>query len=229
MVNSDIIFEFYLSTPQKGVGWYIVRELIIAERYGIGTPYTMNVRFEKFKIGYVLATVILVGAGCAPIAKNEEATESQAEQKTEAAAVMPQTGTVSQNNIDGEDANAPIVDVVNTEVTTTMPVPENKVPEKIVVTSPPAAARIISVTAKNWAFSPSEIKVKAGEKIHLVVSSVDVHHGLAIPAVGVKLDLEPGKTASADFTAGKAGSYPFFCDVFCGEGHREMRGTLIVE
>jgi cytochrome c oxidase subunit 2 len=213
----------------KNAEWYIVRLLIIAARSGVSTPYTMNARFEKVKIGYVLATLMLVGAGCSPISKNEEATESQTEQKSEATDIVPQTGTVSQNNLEGSDANAPSGDTAGTVVSSGMPVPGTTTTEKIVVSEPAAGARTINVTAKSWNFSPAEIKVKVGEKIHLVVSSVDVHHGLAIPAVGVKIDLEPGKTASADFTAGKAGAYPFFCDVFCGEGHREMRGTLIVE
>jgi cytochrome c oxidase subunit 2 len=27
----------------------------------------------------------------------------------------------------------------------------------------------------------------------------------------------------------KAGNFAFFCDVFCGDGHEDMDGTLVIE
>jgi cytochrome c oxidase subunit 2 len=30
-------------------------------------------------------------------------------------------------------------------------------------------------------------------------------------------------------TPDKAGSFTFFCDIFCGDGHEDMEGTLVVE
>jgi heme/copper-type cytochrome/quinol oxidase subunit 2 len=29
-------------------------------------------------------------------------------------------------------------------------------------------------------------------------------------------------------TPDKEGTYPFHCDVFCGDGHEDMTGTLVV-
>lgn len=90
-------------------------------------------------------------------------------------------------------------------------------------------AREIKVTAKNFAFDPAEITVKKGEKIKLTLTNADGNHGIGIPAFNVNLKPGPGGTGSTVFIADQAGSFPFFCDVFCGEGHRSMRGTLIVE
>ena len=36
-------------------------------------------------------------------------------------------------------------------------------------------------------------------------------------------------SATLRFTADKAGRFDFLCDVFCGDGHEDMSGTLIVD
>ncbi len=93
----------------------------------------------------------------------------------------------------------------------------------------PAGAREIKVSASKYAFDPSEIRVKQGEKIKLTLTDADGTHGIAIPAFNVDIKPEAGKSASQVFVADQKGTFPFFCNVFCGEGHREMNGSLIVE
>jgi cytochrome c oxidase subunit 2 len=92
-----------------------------------------------------------------------------------------------------------------------------------------AGAREIKVTATNFAFQPAEIRVKQGEKIKLTLVNGDGTHGIGIPAFNVSIKPGQGGTASQVFIADQKGSFPFVCDVFCGEGHRDMTGTLIVE
>ena len=87
----------------------------------------------------------------------------------------------------------------------------------------------IDVVAKMWEFSPSEIVVNKGDRIRLNINSIDVKHGMSIPAFSVSEDLEPGKTVKVEFTADKAGTFEFSCNVFCGDGHSDMKGTLIVK
>lgn len=101
---------------------------------------------------------------------------------------------------------------------TTAPVPETQ-----------PTAKVFALTARQWRFEPAEIRVKQGEKVRLTVTSVDVTHGFALPDFNVNLNLEPGKTVGAEFTAEKKGTFTFFCNVYCGQGHREMSGMLIVE
>jgi cytochrome c oxidase subunit 2 len=48
-----------------------------------------------------------------------------------------------------------------------------------------------------------------------------------LPTSGA-VDIVPGKVATLRVTADKAGSFVFLCDIFCGTGHEEMSGTLIV-
>ena len=39
----------------------------------------------------------------------------------------------------------------------------------------------------------------------------------------------PGQETRVDLTPDKVGTFSFHCDVFCGDGHEDMEGTLIVE
>ena len=115
---------------------------------------------------------------------------------------------------------------------------QEKPPEK-----PP---RMIQVAAKNFEFEPSVIRVKAGEKIQLKLTSVDRTHGIHIspfPAGGQPntppglsftygddcLKLKKDLTATVEFTAEASGSYAFSCCKKCGTGHARMKGQIIVE
>lgn len=86
-----------------------------------------------------------------------------------------------------------------------------------------------TLTAKNWSFDPPIITVKQGDKVKLNVKSIDVSHGFALPDYGFDQKLEPGKEIVIEFTASKKGEFTFFCSVMCGEGHRDMKGKLVVE
>ena len=89
--------------------------------------------------------------------------------------------------------------------------------------------REVKVEAKRWAFDPSRIVVKKGEKVRLVVTSVDVKHGLGLEAFNINQDLPPQQPQTIEFTPDKAGEFEFHCTVFCGAGHGEMKGTLVVQ
>src|SRR3989344_1497102 len=94
-----------------------------------------------------------------------------------------------------------------------------------------AAAEVseFSIVAKNWEFDPAEITVNKGDTVRLLITSVDVDHGFAIPEFGVSEKLSPGEEVTVEFVADKTGEFTFFCNVFCGSGHQEMRGRLIVQ
>jgi cytochrome c oxidase subunit 2 len=85
------------------------------------------------------------------------------------------------------------------------------------------------ISAKQWSFSPSSIKVKKGDRVVLKVTSTDVAHGFSLAQFGINETLEPGKTKTIEFVADKVGTFTFSCSVPCGAGHKAMSGTLIVE
>jgi cytochrome c oxidase subunit II len=92
-----------------------------------------------------------------------------------------------------------------------------------------AGVREVHVESYNFGFEPTTITVKEGERVRLVATSREGGHGIGIPAFGVNTgEFKAGETKTVEFVADKAGEYPFFCNVFCGSGHRSMKGTLIV-
>ncbi len=87
----------------------------------------------------------------------------------------------------------------------------------------------IGILAQKFEFMPDEIKLKRGETVTLVVTALDRVHGFKIPQLGIRTAVVPGEDARITITPDKTGEIGFLCDVFCGDGHEEMNGTLIVE
>ncbi len=91
------------------------------------------------------------------------------------------------------------------------------------------ATNEVSVTAMKFNFTPDTVKAKAGQKLTFVLTSLDRIHGFKMPQFGIRTDIIPDQETRVTITPEKPGQYAFFCDVFCGDGHEEMGGTLIVE
>jgi cytochrome c oxidase subunit 2 len=89
--------------------------------------------------------------------------------------------------------------------------------------------REISVVAKRFTFEPARVDVKEGERIRLVVTSEDGVHGLEIKKFKVNKKIpRGGEKVTIDFVASAPGEYPILCSEYCGNGHEEMKGTLVV-
>ena len=97
------------------------------------------------------------------------------------------------------------------------------------VPSAAGAAHEIKMTAKKYEFDPSTITVKKGEHVKLVITALDKDHGIKIEAFGINQVLKKGDPTTVEFTADKAGEFPFECSKFCGFGHGKMKGKLIVQ
>lgn len=89
--------------------------------------------------------------------------------------------------------------------------------------------QVIQVTARRFTFAPSEIVVKKGRPVVLELSSLDFVHGFNIPSLNLRADLPPGKITRVRFTPDRVGEHPFVCDNFCGEGHEDMHGRIVVK
>lgn len=88
--------------------------------------------------------------------------------------------------------------------------------------------QVIRVTAKKFEYSPSQITVKKGVPIVLELTSLDRHHGFKLPDFSVRADIEPGEVTRVRIVPRKTGHFPFECDVFCGSGHEDMGGEIVV-
>ncbi len=91
------------------------------------------------------------------------------------------------------------------------------------------APRVIKVTARKFEFTPAEIHVRKGEHVVLELTALDRKHGFKLPELGIRSDVPPGGTVRVEVTPEKVGRFPFACDVFCGDGHEDMAGTLVVD
>lgn len=95
-------------------------------------------------------------------------------------------------------------------------------------TSP--AIRVVEVTASRYRFEPALIEVNEGDRVVLRLRSVDGPHGIAIKGLKAKASIpEGGGFVTVEFVAGKAGPFPFVCNEYCGPGHFQMKGRLVVK
>ena len=89
--------------------------------------------------------------------------------------------------------------------------------------------RVIEVVAKRYVFEPAQIDVTEGERVRILVKSGDGLHGFEIKKFKVSKEIPRGSDPVAiEFTATEAGTFPILCSVFCGDGHNDMKGTLVV-
>ena len=88
--------------------------------------------------------------------------------------------------------------------------------------------RTIRIEARQFAYSPSELKVNMGDKVTIQLISTDVVHGLYVDGYDVSVEADPGQTKTLTFTADKPGSFRFRCNVTCGAMHPFMIGKLAV-
>ena len=88
--------------------------------------------------------------------------------------------------------------------------------------------RVVRVTARKFAFTPAEIALRKGEPVTLELSTDDVFMGFNAPDLKMRSDIVPGKVMRLRFTPDRAGTFPFLCDIFCGDGHETMSGKITV-
>src|SRR6266542_3957793 len=63
----------------------------------------------------------------------------------------------------------------------------------------PPPPRVFEITASRYRFEPAILEVTEG-----------------------------GASVTVEFMASKAGTFPFACSEYCGSGHRQMKGRLVV-
>ena len=68
----------------------------------------------------------------------------------------------------------------------------------------------------------------ADDPVVLEFTDTDVIMGFSAPDLGARTDILPGKVTRVRIVPGKAGTFAFFCDIFCGTGHEDMTGTITV-
>ena len=93
---------------------------------------------------------------------------------------------------------------------------------------PQDTPRRINVVAKRFSYSPSEITLKKGEPVVLLIASQDVVHGLKFEELDLNTEIKKDVSVELAFTPTKAGDFVGQCSHFCGAGHGSMKLTLHV-
>ena len=83
--------------------------------------------------------------------------------------------------------------------------------------------------AKRFSWEPAEIQVTVGERVRLVLRTADGLHGIELKKFKISKEIPRGnKPVTLEFTADEAGRFPFLCSEYCGDGHDDMKGVLVV-
>jgi len=88
---------------------------------------------------------------------------------------------------------------------------------------------VVKIVAQRFVYTPNEIVLQKGQPAILEFSSLDFMHGFSIPDLKIRADLPPGQVTRVALTPEKSGVYDFLCDNFCGAGHEQMNGRIIVK
>jgi cytochrome c oxidase subunit 2 len=103
------------------------------------------------------------------------------------------------------------------------PSPSGNAPASSQATS--SGMKNVTLTAKNWEFSPTEIRVKTSDILNLTLKSEQGLHGFQVDDLG--FILKNGETIKIKLD--KVGTHNFHCNIQCGQGHPNMVGKIIVE
>jgi len=115
----------------------------------------------------------------------------------------------------------------------------------LVQPSDPPQVRRIKMTARQYAFEPSVLKVNRGDTVRLRITSVDVIHGLYMEAFDFNVKIIPDspylelthpsrpdqpmeRVEEVIFVADRTGKFRYRCSHTCGSMHPFMQGELVV-
>jgi cytochrome c oxidase subunit 2 len=90
-------------------------------------------------------------------------------------------------------------------------------------------AHSFDVKVSRYQFEPSVLEVTEGDRVVVTLRSADTTHGFAIKELQVKSRVpKGGEPVTVEFIASQPGTFNFVCSEYCGKGHREMKGQLVV-
>jgi cytochrome c oxidase subunit 2 len=74
-----------------------------------------------------------------------------------------------------------------------------------------------------------DLHVPIGKPVKVLLRSIDVVHDFYVPQFRAKMDLMPGLVTYFWMTPSRTGTFEILCAGFCGVGHPQMRGNVVVE
>jgi cytochrome c oxidase subunit 2 len=89
--------------------------------------------------------------------------------------------------------------------------------------------RVIQITARRFAFTPTQITLKKGETIKLQLTSEDVTHGFFMPEPRISEVITAGEIKEVTVTPERLGMFTASCSRVCGIDHANMQMIIVVE
>ncbi|MFC4544036.1 cupredoxin domain-containing protein [Halosolutus amylolyticus] len=84
------------------------------------------------------------------------------------------------------------------------------------------------VVARTFIFQPDPIEIPAGSEVTFYVTSPDVIHGFSVVGTNVNTMVIPGEVSTMTAEFDEAGEYGIVCNEYCGSGHHNMEGQIVV-
>jgi len=96
----------------------------------------------------------------------------------------------------------------------------------IPIVKPPAGADIYMI-ARLWQWWPI-FELEKGKTYRLHISSLDWQHGFSLQPVNINLQVHPGYDFVQTITPKDKGEFTIVCNEYCGIGHHQMTGKILV-
>jgi cytochrome c oxidase subunit 2 len=97
---------------------------------------------------------------------------------------------------------------------------------------PTGVIKEFTITAKQWEFTSTIIEADLGDTVKIEIQGLDDGtgggHGFFLSAFNLNKVIRKDDSVVVEFFAEKSGSFTFSCNVPCGSGHTDMKGTLKV-
>jgi cytochrome c oxidase subunit II len=74
-----------------------------------------------------------------------------------------------------------------------------------------------------------DLHLPIGKPVKMLLRSIDVVHDFYVPEFRAKMDLMPGLVSRFWITPTKTGTFEILCAGFCGVGHPQMRGNVVID
>lgn len=87
---------------------------------------------------------------------------------------------------------------------------------------------LVTMVAARYGFFPHNMKVPVGVPIKIRLASADVLHGVHTAFTNFNTMIVPGYVSEVNTTFPNEGTFPMFCNEYCGLGHDYMWSQLNV-
>jgi cytochrome c oxidase subunit 2 len=85
----------------------------------------------------------------------------------------------------------------------------------------------VYLLARMWTWYPI-LKLAKGQTYRLHISSMDIQHGFSVVPINMNFQVLPGYDHVLTITPTSSGNFSIICNEFCGIGHHQMTGRIIV-